>query len=649
MSDFLLSSRIDLERPFIQGALAFTLAAITVFLFLRQSPLLYDNDSYYHLAIARAYATEGILDSLRWTRFSTMAEGFGDKEFLFHLLLAPFSCSSDVILGGQLALTLLLASIFTVLALLARPILGRFGFCLPFALVLTSTEFDWRLVRLRPELLSLLLLLLALWAIARRRYRSLGVIAFGYALSYTAFHAFLGLCVIQFLVRLWAQRRCEWSLLLYPTLGTLLGLLVHPHFPHNLEIWVLQSFDFFTLGAALDRGTEIRPNTTDVTLMVNLGYFLLLLVLARSASDDDKASEESRRRFHEFATTFGIAAFVFGALYLLMSRFSLYLLPFSILWLLFYLAARGRRIGRVTRLPFRGQAPLWIGLVLCGLVSFPEAWHQAKNYHQRNDPGPDDIRLVDRIETSRALPEGAHVAARWQQTPIYMLWAPQALYLNVLDPVFQARTYPAVYAAQERLFAGQDPDVARSLVHELDSDYLAFSLAADTGRLRERLDGDPRFERLHSRINAVYRLRGGANSSFELDWRIVPPSHSLPVEQSRQEWRPYPRTRGAAETAFEGYVDLSQVTASRCVALSREESGPGWLNLELAPYGPTQLWLDGDLQLQTSAILEAVLGRGLVVRAPIPEGLHTLTVSTCRGHREGPIGFYFRRLEDPLP
>ena len=45
-----------------------------------------------------------------------------------------------------------------------------------------------------PELLSLAILLIALWAAARGRYRWLGLLAMVYTLSYTAFHAFVGLC-----------------------------------------------------------------------------------------------------------------------------------------------------------------------------------------------------------------------------------------------------------------------------------------------------------------------------------------------------------------------------------------------------------------------------------------------------------------------
>ena len=77
-------------------------------LFLSRQPLLYDNDSYFHLAVARTYAEAGPVDRLEAVRFSVMEDGFGDKELLFHLLLVPFTVWLDPVFGGQLFLAALL-------------------------------------------------------------------------------------------------------------------------------------------------------------------------------------------------------------------------------------------------------------------------------------------------------------------------------------------------------------------------------------------------------------------------------------------------------------------------------------------------------------------------------------------------------------
>src|SRR2546423_1358908 len=72
---------------------------------------------------------------------------------------------------------------------------------------------------------------------SRRRPVLLGVLACLYALGYTAFQAFLGLCLLFFLCTLWVERRAEWRLVVYPAIGVALGLLLHPQFPANVRVW----------------------------------------------------------------------------------------------------------------------------------------------------------------------------------------------------------------------------------------------------------------------------------------------------------------------------------------------------------------------------------------------------------------------------
>jgi hypothetical protein len=177
------------------------------------SPLLHDTDAYYHLGVAREYAEHGVVDELPWFRFGLLSEHFGDKEVLFHILLMPFSDTAKVNWGGRLALALLGALNLALIAHLALRAVGAWGLLVPFWLTVGSAEVAWRLVRLRPEHLSLFILLLALWAAGRGRYRWLGLLGFLYALSYTAAHAFVGLFAILFVVISWAERRWEWTLL----------------------------------------------------------------------------------------------------------------------------------------------------------------------------------------------------------------------------------------------------------------------------------------------------------------------------------------------------------------------------------------------------------------------------------------------------
>ena len=623
-------------------------------LFYARHPVLYDADAYYHLAIARATAHLGRpLADLPWLRFSVLRPGFGDKEVLFHLLLAPFAALADPLAGGRLALALCNALIAAALAHLGVRALGWWGLVLPFWLFFATTESTWRLVRLRPELLSLFLLLLAAWAIARRRYRSVGALAALYTLCYTAFHVYLGLCGLLFLAFGWLRRRWEWGLLLYPLLGAGLALVAHPNFPKNLEVWVVQNVQFFARRAALDVGTEFQPNATDVVLLAQLGWLLGLLALWRSgvpepAGDSEAAAGVEKETAERAAIVFAVAALVFGVLYLLMSRFAFYFFPFATLWALFELRRRGRRLGRWTALPGRGRVPLALAFGLSLLVSLPVAKRALALFAQRTDPGPGAIRLVDRVEVGKALPAGARVAAPWRSTPIYMLWAPQARYLNTLDPVFMATPFPEVYAAQRAVFEGAEPDVPLATALDLDSDYLAIPTTGETDRLVARLAADPRVATLHRGFNGVYRLLPAANRAFVLAWRLAPLRFSGPAVSpgdipapgsedatSMGSWPSYPLHPSPRGRAFEGFVDARRLEApgapAGCIGLVHEESvaSATRIEYELAPMGATSVSLDAALLASTTRDLDAVLGQGLELPVTLQPGAHRLFVVTC--------------------
>ena len=517
-------------------------------------------------------------------------------------------------------------------------------------------------MRLRPELLSLLVLLWALWAIAQRRFRLLGLLALIYTLSYTAFHAFLGLCVLIFVFQALARRDRQIQLLLYPSLGVGIGLIAHPHFPKNIEIWVLQSVEYFRRQGALDVGTEIQPNFTDVTLMVNLGFFISLIVLLLSTVERDRGDRDERATNRRAADAFAIAATAFTVLYLLMSRFSTYAFPLITLWVLYEIASRGRGIGSSTRVPWRGgRIPLALALLVPLLVGAPEARRQWQTYRSRIDAGPNDLRVRDREELAAALPTGAKVAATWRQTPVYMLWAPQAAYMNVLDPVFLAAHDPARHTLQNRVFTGEEPDVPLAVGTGLDSQYLAYSQYEGTEDLSARLATDSRVVQRHHGFNFLWEIVPEKNGSFLLDWRVVPhevaealdPAEAKrPLEPrsaiERNGWLPYPRSANPLGAALEGYVDTRRLGEDPgCVALSHElssESEVTW-RLELAPWGPSTAWLNGNLAVQVAGEPHAVLGEGTIFVANLIEGLNVLDVLTCPGKDPlGPRGFYLQRI-----
>ena len=638
-----LAARRLRARPTTVGVTAFVLALPLLLLFYGRHPLLYDTDSAYHLAVSRAHAAEGIRPAGPPLRMSALtAQGFADVSLGFHLLVAPFAGAGDVLSGGRAALAALDALLLAVLAGLGWRAAGRWGLLLPLWVCVGSLEVAWRLVRLRPELLSLVLLLLALAAAGASRHRLLAPLGAAYALSYVPWHAFLGLFAVLFVFSGWARRRWEWPLVLYPTLGVLLGLVLHPARPANLVVWKIMAVDFFALKGSLDVGSENTPAVPEVILLANLGFWLVAgIVWASRTPRDEPLATSERETAAGMADAFGIAAAGFGGLYLLMSRYALYAYPFAALWLLFTLRRRGETIGRRVRLPFRGSLPTAAALALAALLALPGTAQELARFARRTDPGPRGERLADYVAMGRAVPAGARVAATWSDTATYLLWAPQGRYLNALDPVHMAVPHPRAYRAQRALFAGEEPDVPLVAATALASDHLAWSLPGSSPRLRARLAADPRAVPLHLGFQALFALRPAPPGTFWVDWRVLPASGPVTAERLAAA-PPYPRHEGAAGRALEGFVDAARVRPRGCAAFARAlPAGAEEAEWELAPAGPTRVWLDGRPLLAVGGSPGAVLGEGVRLRLPdASPGL--LSVLTCPGE-DGRAGFYWVR------
>ncbi len=618
-------------------ALVFLGSALAFYVLCAQFPVLPDADSYYHLAVARAYAEHGLFYRPDWARFSIMHDGFGDKEFLFHVLLIPFTRLADPTRGGVVALALLGALIAALLAHQAMAAVGRWGLAIPLLVFGSAADFMLRAIRLRPELLSLLLILVAIPLASRRRSALLAVVAFLYTLGYTAFQAFLGLCLLFFVYTLWVERRAEWRIAVYPGIGVALGLLLHPHFPANVRVWLVQNVSFFVQNATVDPGPEILPPTTRETLLLNLGWWAGLLVLWRSRSRVAAPCED--RRLSDFTL---LAAAAFGLLYLLMYRFIVYAVPLVTLALLRSMQAAGEAPGRFTRLAARGRVPFALAFSLCLLSAAPlTRLGLGRMQAAMSRVWRPDMR-ADWEAFARAMPDGAKVAAPWAATEAFVFWAPRAAYLNVLDPLFMAARDAATYRLYLDLFEGREPDIPLLATSRLDSEFYA-----DDGQYpfaKARLATDPRVAHLHDGITFLYRFLEGRNADFLLDWKVLPEGAPMPppLDLVADPALPlYPRAATERERAVEGYVDGRRLgAAAGCIGFARAEDveRATRLVLEVSPYGSAEVYADDRPTAAIPSPRAAVLGRGVVLSLALDPGRHRLAIRTCPA--EGQVGFY---------
>jgi hypothetical protein len=496
-----------------------------------------------------------------------------------------------------------------------------------------------RLVRLRPELLALLLLLAAAYLVGRGRYRTFGALSALFALCYSAVHAWFAVWCALFLFWGWSRRRWEWALPLYAALGLGLGLVVHPRFPANLDALAM-AFRVGLGGAALEgSGRELQPHSTLVAFFTQLGLLGAFLVVWLSRRPEGPPRPDDAR----LRDVLGVLAAAFGVLYLTSARFALFAFPIAALWLLWSLKARGETIGGAVDF-FGRRVPIGIALAACALAAAYPAAVSAGTFARRATAGPDEIRFRDRRALAALLPPGARVAATWGDTDLLVFYAPRARYLEVLDPLPMSLASPEAYQAKLRIWGGTERDVPRALVTALDSDYLVASrLKPEQAGLLRRLEGDPRMEILHDGLHLLARWRPGANRRFVRPWIVAPLGMNDLAQLPHGTWTAYPWDTDPRGRTAAGYVDLGRLgepADCRLLATSLAPStmGDRWA---IAPAGPTRVAFAGREVLAVSGALDAVLADA--VRFPLPprSAAGVLTVQTC-GAREGDAGgFYF--------
>jgi hypothetical protein len=592
---------------------------------------LLDGDSYYHLAVARHYAERGIRETPPWPRFSALADGFGDKELLFHVALRPFAGDPDIE-RGKWALAAMNGVVAAALAAAAVRRLGLAAIVVPFACLALSFDYAGRAFRLRPELLSLFGLVVATELAARGRHRAVGLVAAVLALSHGGFHALVVLGVLWTVADRarglgWNGRGLAWI-----AAGTAAGVLVHPHFPANLEIWWLQ-FGVHPFIDLPDKGGEFAKTQLVDLVRQNGAWLAALLGLAslsaaRAAGPPPDALDRALARHHAVAAALFALAWIVD-----LPRYALWAVPFTTLATLHALGGRGAR-PPAWRTAVGAAALLAAAVLATAQLGRLAAMLHASGVHQ---PG----RVAAERAFARHVPAGARVAATWAEAEVYVYWAPQARYLNLLDPVFMAAPYPAEYRRSLRLFAGEEPDLPLALF-ALDSDHLA--LRRVRGRpILAQLEDDPRIAPVHVGMDALYRLRRGANAGFLLDW------HRVDVGSRRR----YPRLLPSAGGDVEGFVDAARsgaLDADGCARFVRETTvaAPVETELELSGLGATVMRIDGAPVPRDAATEGAVLGRGARVAVRWAPGTHRIEVVTCRAGAHA--GFYLldRGARPPL-
>ena len=291
-------------------------------------PNLPDNDGYYHIKLAWLMRTEGLKPEFPWLPLSILnAEKFYDHHFLFHVALIPFTFG-DLREGAKWAAVIFASLAFLAVWYLFHRQRAPLAWLWAIGLLGISDAFLYRMSIPRAQSLSLGVLALGyLWLLEGRHWR-LAILAFLYVWMYDAFPLLIALGVLHVVAVLLIERRLEYRPLLFIGGGILLGMLINPYFPVNINFSIQHMLPKLANATSVSVGNEWYPYDTSQLLKNSLPALIAFAsgMLALGLSDHKM----------DVRTALGLfVALLFGLMLFQARRFVEYFPPFALIFAAF--------------------------------------------------------------------------------------------------------------------------------------------------------------------------------------------------------------------------------------------------------------------------------------------------------------------------
>jgi len=441
-----------------------------------------DFDGYYHIKWARL-----LWDNMRgghfppafpWLPLTTLSpHEYVDHHLLFHIILIPFTWFRDLQLGAKVAAILFASlAVFSCYWLVVRYEI-RYRLIWLLALLACSAPFLYRMNMTKAPPFAIIFLAIGTYFLFERKYWQLLPLAFVFALTYDMFVLLVLAAVIWTIVIGWTEERFEWRPLAWVGLGSVLGLIINPYFPHNLYLFYEHARVKITVtDFATKVGQEWYPYDTR-EFVVNCYVALVAMLIGYLAFEGSDRKRAQRPLYFLILST----------LLLLMTarwkRFAEYFPPFAILFAAFTLENfwRGRAV--FTRLPefvmedlqpfLDRQEPaaaakeirseetwkwLKVGFVAIALLLalFANVYRTARDIRESD---PRDYYAKGAAWMRANIPPGEMVFnTDWDDFPRLFYYDPTHVYTSGLDPTYLLDKNAGLSRLYDRITTGEEED-----------------------------------------------------------------------------------------------------------------------------------------------------------------------------------------------
>lgn len=461
-----------------------------------------DWDGYYHIRwsaeLWNSFKSGHWLPEFKWLPLTVLnPKDYADHHFLFHLLQIPFLWFFEPVTAAKVA-TVFYGSlaIFSVYWLMFR---FKIDYLLVwfFALMTCANPFFYRMNMGKAPPLTIIFTVIGIYLLFQRKYVWLMPLMFAFVWTYSLFPLLFGAAIVWTLVIAWNERRFEWRPLVYTFTGMVLGNVINPYFPNNLQLFWEHAATKIKIGSdfAVPVGGEWYPYSGEQLLTHFPIAMLAMLVGYILFRPREGKLPEKATFFLGFVTV--LLMMQFRSI-----RFSEYFPPFAILFAAF--SWQAFRTSGAAQLPEHFQrdiepfldrdkktekqeivgvlkqaAPWVIGVVLVALVYFNFQGVKFGKFEQEGmitsiTANGDNDQYRRAMEWAKEnIPEGERIYnANWDDFPKMFFFDTKHSYVYGLDPNYLYSENPELYKLLTEINDGKTEEAAPVIREKFGSRYV---------------------------------------------------------------------------------------------------------------------------------------------------------------------------------
>ncbi len=446
----------------------FILSFILLYLIQFSTRSLLGIDGYFHIKYAELILEHGIIRNFTWWSFSSYA----DTHFLYHVALIPFLIFGPVT-GAKVATVFFGALLFTVIYWFLRKQNVEHAHFWVLAIFAFGSDALFRYIQPRAFVLSLILMIFGFYFMLNKKYKYLGILMFIFAWTYTGYIILFGLLILYSAYEWFISGKIDKDLIKYSFLGSLLGTIVNPFFPDNLQMIYIQVFQVLISKpglALLSADAQAYPSFV-YFLSLFYGTLILFVFSVYRYFKDQKYTDQ-------VISLFLISSVITFILTLRAMRFVEYWVPFTmILSALIFEPIIKKWIGQVIDFKdFKVNvdkkkviAIFLIILIPFTILSAIDMIKLAKGLGVKED-AQGYMACARWLEKNT--PEGTPVFNYWNEFPMFFFHNTHNRYITGLDPTYFYNYDPDLYRKYETVLLIKTNKTVDYLKNDFKVDYV---------------------------------------------------------------------------------------------------------------------------------------------------------------------------------